>query len=222
MALQLKLKNTNNINEEGNRVYLEDSTGTYSLTNLGGYGLPNITRESIALFVLSIYKSSKGDVIGSLEPYNPATATKFNVITPKDGWYVFQLISVEYYNSTSLQIVGEVRYDYDLNKLVVYTLEGTIKEVELSTLKDSKYVGVTTDTLFIANSSKTKLKVNAQISDALFNGADFNDKKLIRYKDNYNAVRSILQGAIYEFCRGNKYVAQKNIEFLNSNNYVLD
>ena len=251
MALQLKLKNTNTVNEAGTRVYLTDDTGVYSLTNLGGYGAPNALRSTLALLLLPTSKGTKGDVLVSTEPYNPLTTGIFNVMVGNDGWYVFQLVALPLYDVSLLPTynVNDVLYDAssgNIFKIIQTTAVVTASPVttpsptpapvvapvsltfnntlviNLQDLVDSTYVQATIDTLFIANNSKTKLRINTVISDLISNKADFTDKRLIRQKDNYNAVRSILQGAIYEFCRGNKFVAQKDIEFLNNNNYVLD
>lgn len=244
MALQLKLTNTNTVNAEGTRVYLKDDTGVYSLTNLGGYGAPNVARNTLALLLLATSKGSKGDVLVSTEPYNPLTTGIFNVIVAKDGWYVFQLVSLPLYDVSLLPTYtnGDILYDPisgNINKIVQVTtvvtaapatppvapvtlIANTAVIITTKDLVGSAYIQATTDTLFIANNSKTKLRINTVISNLISNKADFTDKRLIRQKDNYNAVRSILQGAIYEFCRGNKYVAQIDVEFLNSNNYVLD
>jgi len=236
MAIQYKLKNTNTINAEGNRVYLEDATGIYDVvTNVGGYGTPNIDRDTTALVVLGLLKSTKGDKEISFEPYNPLTADKFNAIIGVDGWYTFNLISLPFLVDADIPDyeAGDVFYDTTYFKIVkiVDTLDPesvlpeyirTVEEIPLIDLKESSYIVATTDTLFIANNSKTKLILNTKISNLIYDGADFSDKKLIRFKDNYNVIRAILQGAIYEFCRGNKFVAERDLEFLNNNNYVLD
>lgn len=226
MALQLKLENTNTINADGNRVYLKDSTGTYdAVTNPTGYGGVNPTRGTLAILVLAAAKTSKGDLLVSLEPYNKLSSDTFNVIVPYDGWYEFSILSLPIYNALLPFTDGTVVYDPltdTVNTVKNVLALKVLTPVALKTLLNSSYVKNTTDTLFVAYNSKIKSAINGQISDLITNNVSLIDKRLIRYKGNYNAVRAVLQGAIYEFCRGNKYVAQKDIEFLNTNDYVSE
>lgn len=227
MALQLKLKNTETINTEGTRIYLVDDTGIFTATNLGGYGTPNTNRSDVALLVLGLLKHSKGNQVVSFEGYDPKTTNKFNAIIGQDGWYVFSLLQLPFLTDRALQsnTIGEILYDADFGK-IVRVIAGieigvlALQEVNMLELNDSVFVKSVVEVFFIANNSKIKLKINTQVSDLIYEEKDFTDKKLIRFKDNYNAVRALLQGAIYEYCRGNKFIAQRDIEFLNSNNYV--
>lgn len=243
-ALVLKLKNTNTVNVEGNRIYLMDDTGEYdSATNPTGYGgvyqgnAIHPSRNELALLILGINKTTAGDVVTGFEAYDTLSASFFNAIANVDGWYEFHIIGLPLYEASSVgtYVTGSYYYDY-INSKAGYIAERTITStgetgtieiiekyiiyIDLAALKNSDYDYGSIDTLFVAHSFKTKSLVNTQITELLFSGLLPNDRKLIRYQENYNAVRVILQGAIYEFARGNKYVAQKNIEFLNSNNYV--
>lgn len=249
-----KLEDTNTINVDGNRIYLEDATGDYSISNSGGYGTPNPTRTSTALFAIGVNKTSKGDVLVEFEKYNPLTASKFNAIIARDGWYVFSMAAIPIYNAAGLSTytTGKIYYNATTGKLIKIVNKvvpivdnddstqeitesilpmslGTpfntiivkdIQEISQAELLGTSYVISTVESFFVANTTKTKNLLQITINNLIFNSASFSDKQLIRWKDNYNAVRGILQGSIYEYCRGNKAVAQKNMEFLNSNNYV--
>lgn len=229
MAIQYKLKNTNTINPEGNRVYLIDNTGTYdSVTNPTGYGSPNTEREDVALVVLAVNKTSKGDILIDIVPYSPSTATHFDIIISKDGWYQFSMAVLMILDETDLGSydVGQILYDASLDRIVKIGTDmngdNIPLEIERKELLNSTYVQATTDTFFVAYNSKIKNKINTQVSDLLTTNVSFEDRELQKLQANYNALRAILQGAIYEYCRGNKYVAQKDIEFLNTNNYVSE
>jgi hypothetical protein len=222
--IQYKITNTNTTNEKGSILYIKDDSI--------GYGVDtNPDRESMALLLLSMYVGSKGEVVSKVDAYDPLTVDTFNARVGIDGWYKFSLLNLPLFDPIQLPnyTVGEVYYDVLTGELLqvipglniggLSTLT-TVKVIELSTLASSKYVVAITDAFIVYQNSKTKIQINGQISDLLTNNVDFTDKRLIRLKDNYNAVRAILQGAVYEFCRGNKYVAQKSIEFLNTNDYV--
>ena len=234
MAIQYKLKNTNTINTAGNRVYLVDDTGEYSTTNPTGYGneesedagVNNPSRDSVAIVVIGVNKTTKGDVITSFEGYNSLSATAFNAIIPRDGWYQFSMLSFPIYDELSLGSydVGMVLYNPLIGKVIKIGTDEDGNNIGLlitdKELLETSYIVAVVDTFFVAYNSKVKNRINTIINDLLTTNIDRLDKTLIRHKDNYNLVRAILQGSIYEYCRNNKFVAQKDIEFLNSNNYV--
>lgn len=225
--IKYKLENTNTTNDLGSILYLKDSTGDYdALTNVGGYGDPNTERSDVALFVTAYYVSTKSTLPVTIKGYDPLVATDFVVNLTMDGWYKFNMLAFPIYDPLLLETYnpGTAYYDPISGGLVSIkkTVDGDNYAVErtLESLSNIGYEVSIIDSFIIYNSSKTKVRLNSFISDLLTNNVDFKDKNLIRLKDNYNAIRAILQGAVYEFCRGNKYTAQKSIEFLNSNNYV--
>ena len=228
MAIYYKISNTNITNEAGNKLQIKDDTGTYSLSNLGGYGGVNNNRSDIALFISGKYMSSNGKALYiTFDPYDPLTVDTFNVNLLLDGWYSVSLYSFSIV--TSAQDIAtynpnQVYYNSDTNTLVRVDVDAfntkTLSTIALSDVVLTTEPDTSIDIFPTYNSGFTKNKLNSLISDLLTNNVDFKDKRLIRLKDNYNLVRAILQGALYEFCRGNKSVAQKDIEFLNSNNYV--
>lgn len=230
-----KLVNTNTLTPASNIITLRDDTGNFiTATNPGGYGYPNTPRNLVALFIVAQYKTTKGDVSQAVSPYDPLSASTFNITISNDGWYKFSMLHIPIYDP--LEILnyspGQVLYDTSAASLVmiVDTLVPGSNPPEFNrstadaTVADADETVLTVafvEYFHIANNSKTKLRINTAISDLLLNDVTFTDKRLIRLKDNYNALRAILQGSIYEYSRGNKYVAQKNIEFLNTNNYEV-
>lgn len=232
MAIQYKLSTTPIFNSEGTTVTLTDETGIYNVsTNPGGYGTPNPARNTKAILLLPLYKKISGDLQATQNTYNPLTVSTFITDIPIDGWYQFKMFALDLLSSVDIndEEAGDIFYNSDNNKIIrLIDIEdedlGLIRdteEVTLFSIKDrNEYVVATLDLFIVNNNIKTKIRVNSLINDLIFNGASFSDKKLIRYKDNYNVIRGVLEGAIYEFARSNKYVAQKNIEFLNTNDYV--
>ena len=229
MAIQYKLRNTHTFNSSSSRLYLEDNTGIYNAsTNPGGYGSPNLTRNSVALIPVGLYKSSVGNKFITFDTYNPLTATVFNAQLVADGWYEFHLLSLPLYNPMLLQTYNTGDSYYSVNDSSIVTIQldstGLVNQailVDSSTLLATDYdVAKSEDELVVASNTKIMIRINALLSDLITNNIDFKDKKLTRLKDNYNAVRVILQGSLYEFARGNKAVAQKNLEFLNTNDYL--
>jgi hypothetical protein len=224
--IKYKLKNTNTTNSLGSILILEDATGVYSADNLTGYGTPNSDREDVALFVVGQYKTSKADLPVTLRSYDPRVVSSFEATITLDGWYRFILLAFPLFELSVLQSysVGKILYNPTYRTLVQIVLlpngDNAAKDINLEDTLGKGYEVDSTDAFIVYNSSKTKIRLNSFISDLLTNNVDFQDKKLVRLKDNYNLVRAILQGASYEFCIGNKNVAQKSIEFLNSNNYV--
>lgn len=228
MAIQYKLKNNNTTNELGNILYIEDITGEYSEDNTGGYGDINGDRSNLALFLVGSYMSSKNKLPVTIKSNNPTIVDKFEVIIPYDGWYKFSLLSIDVYNEDLLPTYspGRVYYKVEENKVYVTSSDGDggilFTEAKVQDLIGSSYEVAITESFIVYNNSKIKIRLNSLVSDLLTNNVDYLDKRLIRLKDNYNALRAILQGAVYEFCRGNKSTAQKSIEFLNTNNYVSE
>lgn len=233
MALVIKLINTNVVNTAGNTITIQDTTGLVGSTIDGtGYGAPNPNRGDLVLFMKGYNKTTKGDVAVTFATYTPTSALTYTANVGKDGWYRFNLLSIPLLNILLLNDyeAGQVVYDASIAKLVVVVdtlipntvfYNRTLELIDLSKVVDSLYTVATIDSFFIANNSKTKLRVNTAITALLIREVSFSDKHLIRLKDNYNAIRAVLQGAIYEYSRGNKFVAQASIEFLNTNNYEI-
>lgn len=228
MAIQYKFKNTHTFNSSSSRLYLEDDTGLYSSSNTGGYGTPNLARNTLALIPVGIYKSSTGNRLITFDKYNPLTATVFNAVIGIDGWYEFHLLSFPIYDATQLQsyAAGDSYYDSVSGNILNIQVD-SITTLNVAVVVSSDYllgtsyeVAKSDDELVAASNTKIMIRINANISNYITNNIDFLEKKLVRYKNNYDAVRIILQGSLYEFARGNKAVAQKNLEFLNTNDYL--
>lgn len=235
--IQYKLKNTNTINAEGTKVFLEDITGEYdAITNPTGYGGINPTRDSVAIYITGVNRTTKGDKFISFEPYSPLTDSTYTALIPTDGWYEFSLNVLTFYDSNLLNTdynAGEIYYNVATGKVlkivqdIYYPPVGApeiFNKAEVISIVDIDYLHLyaksTVDTFFTSNNAKIKLQLNSKVSDLILTDTDYSNKVLIRHKDNYNSLRAVLQGAIYEYMRGNKYVAQASMEFLNTNNYL--
>lgn len=75
MAITLKFVPYKNQSTE--RWTLTDETGNYSATNTGGYGTPNAARNTLALLVYGLNRTSGTDVVVSPITYDPTTVTSF-------------------------------------------------------------------------------------------------------------------------------------------------
>jgi len=226
--IKYKLKNTNITNTAGDIIYIEDVTGEYSEDNPTGYGGPNQLREEKALFLVAYYKGSKGDLRATIRNYDVTVDYRFQLKLTSDGWYRINLLAFDLYDESLLETytVGDIFYQASTGFLLRIDLDPDLgfitTKVELNDLLGKDLEVESLDVFIIYNSCKVMIRLNSMVSDLLTNNVDFSDKRLIRLKDNYDLVRAITEGASYEFCRGNKATAQKNIEFLNNNSYVSE
>ena len=198
--LTYKLTNTNTFDPISNTLLLKDST-VYTQEE---------SRDRFAMFVLGVYRTSTGDEYLTYEYQNPIDDTDYYIKLQKDGWYTFYLVALP---KTSANIIY---YNIVNNKMYKQQQEITLKE-----LIGTNYIVSVTECFHVANNSKVGLLLQEKVNNLRFDGKDSLDKEIVRYLGNYQVVTGITRGAIYEFCRGNKYVAQKNIEYLNTNDYVL-
>lgn len=231
MAFQYKISSGQRIDKLGKSIYVKDITGTIgevtyvqdvnnptvynSVTNSTGYGAPNPTRASLALFLLPMLKKVSGDVLVPVVSNNPLTVTEFEVKPTSDGWYEFNLISVPAVASPVVgnYVDGNSVYNTTTSKLLT-KVAGVLVEVQPITLLNTTYKQVITEKLFLPNNSFKKLEImEERLAMIVDNNPDL--RGVLAKQRQYDELRIVLEGSIYEFCRGNKYVAQKNIEHLN-------
>lgn len=230
MAFEIKLGTKKITNPTGDRIYLMDKTGTIgdityeedpandsvylSKVNDTGYGTPNATRDSMALKIVGVLKKTKGDTYVDFVSYDPVTATEFAAKILEDGWYQFHVVSLPLVVPT---INGDAYYDTLTGKVYQLLLD-VLVETDPKDLINGKYKVHVHQQFFVANTSFKKTHYNSKISDLILcNHNGCNDKDIHRLRLTYNELRAVLQSAVYEYCRGNKAVAQKNIEYLNCN-----
>ncbi len=213
MAIQYKLTNTNTTNKDSTRLYLKNDSI---------FTLPD-KRSDRALIIVGVNKTSRGDKTAIIEDHNPITDDKYTADITVDGWYRFSIASLPIYENATSYLQGDVYYSTSDEQVVIINQDtSTYTTQPRTSLAGSLYVVNTVDVLLIPNSTKLLLRLNTLINDLITNNVDFIDKRITRLKDNYNIVRLLIQGSLYEFAIGNKAVAQKNIEFLLTNDYLTD
>lgn len=236
MAFIQKISSGNTIDIDGTTIYVADLTGNISETvytpipddpgnftgvvNVTGYGAPNITRSSVALFLVAYIKKTTGNLFLNVKSSNPLTVTKFEVTRAEDGFYNFHLISIP-------AVASPVLADYTEGKLVYNTTDGKIYEkksgvfVNIPVTDLNKYI---TGVYSVAAGEKPVLiescitlnKNVDQKNDLLFVGGQ-DTVGIKRYQENINLLIGLIRGSSNEFSRGNKMIFQRNVEFINNN-----
>lgn len=116
MALVLKITQESHT-ANGLVMNITDSTGNYATdSNVGGYGAPNVARNTLALFVIAYNKRYNGsetliDNLLVVNNYDPLTASTWVLNMQKMGWVNVAVYGLQLY-STSLSFqIGECAYD---------------------------------------------------------------------------------------------------------------
>ncbi len=101
------------VNEAGTELNLTDDTGLYDASdNPGGYGSPNPNKNEIAIILLANNKrQDEGDVLLTVQPYNPAVDYNYVVEIYKDGWYQIKSFGLRLYSVNTSFAVTEATYD---------------------------------------------------------------------------------------------------------------
>lgn len=221
--IQPKLLEKNEIDSTGKKVYLTDNTGLYSDTNLGGFGGLNLSREQVVLIPIGVLIDSKGKELPiKFQLYSEIVDKEWVALIPKDGWLQFSLVwaplvanpQVENYED------GDVVFDtteYNLKKKRDSVLWEVVQPIQL---RNTEYEGKRLEQLHVANTSMVKNHLNKLKTDLQIDSESLSNKKKIQIlQEKYDLVRGILTSAEYQFCIGNKFVAAKELEFLQTNNY---
>jgi hypothetical protein len=114
MALVLKVKAT--IADSGDQVYLEfrEATGDYdAIDNPGGFGIPNPTRNSVAVLIKAVHKLTPGDQAATVLAYNPLTVESFTVEMSKEvnGVLNFVILAPDIFDPIGSYVDGDIVYD---------------------------------------------------------------------------------------------------------------
>lgn len=198
----------------------DDGSGVHTFlsgVNLGGYGTPNPDRSAVALVLVSMNKVSTGDVEKTILAYDPESAANWTIdIDNADGVYETTLFALNKW--TGAENEGDVVYNVstgEVQKLVsavyvVLTAEQLLAETS---------PGVDSDLLtdfIVVNSTIIKNTLNREVTEALRKYTqklcDF--ETVFAKQNDYNYVRTLLEGGVLQFCRGNYTLAQENIETL--------
>lgn len=112
MALILNIVKSS-INSEGTELNLTDDTGLYDASdNPGGYGSPNPTKNEVATILLANNKrQDEGDVLLTVQDYNPTVDYNYVVELYKDGWYQVISYGLRLYSVNTSFSLTEAVYD---------------------------------------------------------------------------------------------------------------
>lgn len=210
MSLILKVERVS-INKESTEMYLMDNTGNYSETNKGGWGSPNPVRSNKALMVEAYLNPMSGEPSQlTMSPYDPATASTFTVNMDKDGYMEIFSIAVDKVDPT---VEGEYgwtpengltkRVGSDLKPITVREIymEGSVEVFSYKTVCLGKTIiyrnQMNLDVIDLRRKRVNDLGHYPQLTDLI---------------DNFNYVKSLLEGANYLWCLGNYTQAQEIVE----------
>lgn len=229
-----KLSTVKIINPESDRIILKDATGNHGdliytesettegeydvASNDTGYGGPNATRDTVANFIVGKLKKVGADQSVTIEGYSPiVTPSGYLAIAPEDGWYRFNFITVPIVASLAEIVEGDSGY---LDGLLVTKINSMGVSVEADTLLDTKYASPSVDVLFIGRISLKLQEINTYLNGLRKGDLIANRSAITAGQFQFDNVRGLVTGAVYEFSRANKYNAQETIEYLNK--YIID
>lgn len=101
------------ISVDGKYLNLTDATGLYNVSdNPGGYGTPNPNKNQVATILLANNKrQDEGDVLLTVQPYNPIVDYNYIVNIYKDGWYQIKSFGLRLYSTNTSFSITEAAYD---------------------------------------------------------------------------------------------------------------
>ena len=199
---------------------LDVGTGEHTFlsgVNLGGYGTPNEERGDVALILVSMNKVSTGDVEKTITFYDPETVANWTIdIDDADGVYETTLFALK--KIVGGEAEGEVAYNVG-TKEVMKLVSAVWVALSAEELLAEDSPGIDTDILvdlIVVNSTVIKNTLNREVTEALSKYTQkLCDYETVFAKQNdYNYVRTLLEGAVIQFCRANYTLAQENIETL--------
>jgi hypothetical protein len=114
--MALLLKSDTSINALGTELYIEflEATGDYHVDdNPGGFGAPNPTRNSLAIFLYAVHKKVAGDVAASIVAYNEASVESFtvNINSAVNGVLDFFILAVPFFVEEGVYEDDDIVYD---------------------------------------------------------------------------------------------------------------
>lgn len=198
----------------------DNGTGNHTFisgVNIGGYGAPNPERSDVALILVSMIKHSTGDMQATIAAYDPESVANWTVsVDDQDGVYESTLFALN--KKTGGESAGDVVYSvadsqvqkYDGSVYTLLSAENLLLEENPGVDEDlyRDYV--------VINSTVIKNTLNKEVTDALRKYTqklcDF--ETVFAKQNDYNFVRTLLEGGVLQFCRGNYTLAQENIETL--------
>lgn len=198
----------------------DDGTGNQTFisgVNLGGFGAPNPERSDVALILVSVNKASAGDILIVIAPYDPESAANWTLdIDNNDGVYESTLFALN--KKTGSESVGDVVYSVADGEVHKITDNGFTVLSGLDLLAETN-PGIDSDLLtdfIVVNSTIIKNTLNKEVTDALrlYTQKICDFETVFAKQNDYNYIRTLLEGGVLQFCRGNYTLAQENIETL--------
>ena len=136
------------LSSDGTIAYIKDLTGTYSLTNLGGYGIETQLKSSLHFIVKVTTIFTEGIIVSSV--YGKVSATLPNTLEfpiPQDSAVKIEVRAVPIYNVANLGTYtdGQLLWDATANTLAVAVVP-TILSANLKPVTESE----TTPDMYLA------------------------------------------------------------------------
>lgn len=107
-------------NTLGTIIYVDDDTGLYTINTTGGYGSPNTERTDLALIAFLEYKASTGDVVQTIQTYDPEVVTQFEwqgISANSNGWYQATIYTFNKKTGAETPSTGDYVYDFTADEL---------------------------------------------------------------------------------------------------------
>jgi hypothetical protein len=230
--LEIKLNTDKLINEDGSRILLNDMTGNYGdisyqkndddtytqVSNTTGYGDPNETRESLALFLVGYKLGKEKDTYVEVDSYSPLTVSQFKAQSNLDGVYKFYLISVPHILSPQVEsyVEGDVVYD-TLTSSIFKVSQGVFEVVKPESLINTVYS--TTSYMFphLVKSGKLYTELVNKRVDLMIRCCA--EKDITACTKAIDDIRTGIYSMNYEFCKGNYINASIISDYLNNKDY---
>lgn len=212
------------ISVDGKYLNLTDATGLYNVSdNPGGYGTPNLNKNQVATILLANNKrQDEGDILLTVQPYNPTVDYNYIVNIYKDGWYQIKSFGLRLYSVNTSFSITEATYDSasgQIRKILTKTGTGPyVYTYQVLTPSDLDSSTVITSTESILNALVlVSLTECLALSDKnFFNGAGPLTNTTVMVDDaNFNTYLKIdtyLKSINYSFGFGNYTQAQLKVE----------
>lgn len=212
------------INSEGTELNLTDNTGLYDASdNTGGYGSPNPNKNEVATILLANNKrQDEGDVLLTVQSYNPTVDYNYVVNIYKDGWYQIKSFGLRLYSVNTSFSLTEAVYDSstaEIRKILTKSGSGPYTYT-YSVLTPSD---LDSDTVIVLYESTLNTLVLSSLSEChaeaikiFFNNANPVTNTAVLCDDaNFNTYLKIdtyLKSINYSFGFGNYVQAQLKVE----------
>lgn len=218
MALELKYKYI--LNKQADQLIVQDTTNAYSASNLGGWGVPNTERNSVALVSYLRYQGYNKP-LENISFQHPENSVLYNdsylnsevsdFIYPytKDGWYKAALIAVPVENNAPEEL--DIIYSIPDVKLQIYKEDEwadlTSEDWE-QLLNTEKYDLVDNQDILMGKIVLVRNCLTEQYIDCL----QCTSCKCDTQKENLVQMNLYIQAADYRFYSGKEFEGQRMVE----------